>query len=67
MWPNASALPEGCRMRLLEILAGLIVAAIVYAVFKLLGVVIHIAIIGAVIGFIAGLGITWMIRSRSSS
>ncbi len=53
-------------VRILEIIAGLIVAVIVFAVFKLIGVVIHVAVIAAIIGFVIGLGVTWMIRSKSS-
>ncbi len=41
-------------MRTLEIVVALIVAAIAFIALKLIGLVIHIALIGAVVGLIIG-------------
>jgi uncharacterized protein YacL len=53
-------------MRALEIIVGLIVAAILFVVLKVIGIVIKFALIAAAIGFIVGAAITMMFRSRSS-
>jgi multisubunit Na+/H+ antiporter MnhF subunit len=54
-------------MRALEIIAGVVVALIVFVVLKIFGLVLKFALIAAVLGFVGGLAITWMFRSRSAS
>jgi len=41
-------------MRTLELIAAVIVALVVFVAIKLIGVVLHIALIGAAIGLFAG-------------
>jgi hypothetical protein len=53
-------------MRALEIIVGLIVAAVLFVVLEVIGIVIKFALIAAAIGFVAGAAITMMFRSRSS-
>jgi hypothetical protein len=53
-------------MRALEIIVGLIVAAILFVVLEVIGIVIKFALIAAAAGFVAGAAITMMFRSRSS-
>jgi len=53
-------------MRALEIIVGLIVAAALFVTLKIIGIVIKFAVIAAVIGFVVGVGITMMFRSKSS-
>ncbi len=54
-------------MRTLEIIAGLMVAAVVFVGVKLLGVVLHMALVAAVLGLLAGLAIARMLRNSSVS
>jgi membrane associated rhomboid family serine protease len=54
------------HMRALEIIVGLIVAAILFVVLEVIGIVIKFALIAAVAGFVAGALVTMMFRSRSS-
>ncbi|GAA0561572.1 DUF4175 domain-containing protein [Rhizomicrobium electricum] len=49
-------------MRILEIVAALIVALVAFVVFKLIGFVLHIALIGAAAGLIIGFLIARMVR-----
>ena len=42
-------------MRSFEIIAGLLVAAVLFILLKLIGMVIKFALIAAVLGFVAGL------------
>ncbi len=53
-------------MRALEIIVGLIVAAILFVVLKVIGIVIKFALIAAIGGFVVGAAITMMFRSRST-
>jgi hypothetical protein len=53
-------------MRALEIIVGLIVAAILFAVLEVIGIVMKFALIAAAVGFVAGTVITMMFRTRSS-
>ncbi len=53
---------SGGTMRALEIIVALIVALVVFVVVKLLGLVIHVALIAAAIGLIAGFVIARMFR-----
>jgi hypothetical protein len=46
----------------LEIIGALVLAAIVFIVFKLIGLAIHIAIVGAVVGLIVGFIVARMFR-----
>jgi hypothetical protein len=46
----------------LEIIGALVLAAIAFIVIKLIGLAIHIAIIGAVVGLIAGFIVARMFR-----
>lgn len=47
--------PKACeQMRALEIIIALIVAALAFVALKLIGLVIHIALIGAVVGLVVG-------------
>ena len=52
----------GKTMRALEIIVALIVALVAFVVLKILGVVIHIALVVAAIGFVAGYLIARMFR-----
>ena len=54
------------HMRALEIIVGLIVAAVLFVVLEVIGIVIKFALIAAAAGFVAGAAITMMFRSRSS-
>ena len=54
------------HMRALEIIVGLIVAAVLFVVLEVIGIVIKFALIAAAVGFVAGAAITMMFRSRSS-
>lgn len=49
-------------MRTFEIVIALIVAALVFVVFKVLGLLIKFALIAAVLGFIAGLVLARLFR-----
>ena len=49
-------------MRTFEIIVALIVAALVFVVFKILGLLIKFALIAAVLGFIAGLALARLFR-----
>lgn len=49
-------------MRALEIIIGIIVAAVVFVALKIIGIVIHIALIGAVGGLIIGFAIARAFR-----
>ena len=49
-------------MRALEIIAALIVAGVLFIVFKLFGLAIHIAVVGAVIGLVVGFIVARMFR-----
>lgn len=49
-------------MRTFEIIAALIVAAIVFVVLKVLGLLIKFALIAAVLGFVAGLLLARLFR-----
>jgi membrane associated rhomboid family serine protease len=57
---------EAGGMRALEIIVGLIVAAILFVVLKVIGIVIKFALIAAIGGFVVGAAITMMFRSRST-
>ena len=46
--------PRETSMRTLELIAAVIVALVVFVAIKLIGVVLHIALIGAAIGLFAG-------------
>lgn len=50
-------------MRLLEIIVALVVALVAFAAIKLMGLVLHIAFIGAVVGLILGFLIARAFRS----
>jgi membrane associated rhomboid family serine protease len=52
-------------MRTFEIIVALVVAAVLFIVLKLIGLVIKFALIAAVIGFVAGLLIARSFRSKS--
>jgi len=52
----------GKTMRALEIIVALIVALIAFVVVKLLGLVIHVALVAAAVGLIAGFIIARMFR-----
>ena len=54
-------------MRALEIVAGLIVALIIFFVLKVLGLLLKFALIAAVLGFVAGLLIARMFRRSSGA
>jgi hypothetical protein len=49
-------------MRALEIIVAVIAAAILFIAMKLIGLVLHLALIVAAIGFIAGFFITRAVR-----
>jgi positive regulator of sigma E activity len=49
-------------MRALEIVVALIVAAVAFVAVKLLGLVIHIALIAAVLGLVVGFAIARAFR-----
>jgi membrane associated rhomboid family serine protease len=51
-------------MRTFEIIAALIVAAIVFVVLKVLGLLIKFALIAALLGFVAGLLLARLFRRR---
>jgi membrane associated rhomboid family serine protease len=53
-------------MRALEIIVGLIVAAVLFVVLEVIGIVIKFALIAAAAGFVAGVAVTMMFRSKSS-
>ena len=53
---------QGETMRALEIIVALIVALIAFVVVKLLGLVIHVALVAAAVGLIAGFIIARMFR-----
>ena len=50
-------------MRILEIVAALVLAGVVFIGLKVIGLVIHIALIGAVIGLVLGFVIARAFRS----
>jgi membrane associated rhomboid family serine protease len=49
-------------MRTFEIIIALIVAALVFVAFKILGLLLKFALIAAVLGFVAGLVIARLFR-----
>jgi hypothetical protein len=53
-------------MRALEIIVAIVLALIVFVALKIMGMLIHVALIGAAVGFVIGLGVTFAFRSRSS-
>jgi len=55
----------GGNMRALEIVVAIIVAVVVFFVLKILGLLLKVALIGAALGFVAGLAITFMFRQRT--
>ncbi|HWD27178.1 MAG TPA: hypothetical protein VG387_08435 [Rhizomicrobium sp.] len=54
-------------MRVLEIIVAVVLALIVFVALKIMGMLIHVALIGAAVGFVLGLVITFAFRGRSSS
>jgi hypothetical protein len=52
-------------MRTLEIVVALVLAAIVFVAVKLIGFVLHIALIGAAVGLVVGFVIARAFRSAS--
>jgi hypothetical protein len=52
-------------MRSFEIIAGLVLAAVLFIVLKVIGLVIKFALIAAVLGFVAGLLIARSFRAKS--
>lgn len=52
-------------MRTLELMVALIVAMIAFVAIKLIGFVLHIALIAAVIGLVVGFGIARAFRGTS--
>ena len=52
-------------MRRFELIVGLLVAVIAFVILKVIGLVIKFAFIAAVLGFIAGLAIARMFRSKA--
>lgn len=59
---GCSILRKVPAMRTFEIVIALIVAALVFVVFKVLGLLIKFALIAAVLGFIAGLVLARLFR-----
>ncbi len=53
-------------MRVLEIVVGLILALALFIGLKVLGLVLKFALIAAALGFVVGVGVAMMFRSRSS-
>ncbi len=51
-------------MRTIEIVAGLILAAVLFVALKILGLVIKVALIAAVLGFVIGVAVTRAFRAR---
>lgn len=51
-------------MRALEVIAAVILGLLAFAVLKLIGVVIHIAVVGALIGLVAGFVIARALRKN---
>ncbi|MBV9992239.1 MAG: hypothetical protein JOZ72_13225 [Alphaproteobacteria bacterium] len=51
-------------MRAIEIVAGLILAAVLFVALKLLGLMLKVALIAAVLGFAIGIVLTRVFRSR---
>lgn len=51
-------------MRTFEIIIALIVAALVFVVFKVLGLLVKFALVAAVLGFIAGLVLARLFRRQ---
>jgi hypothetical protein len=49
-------------LRTFEIVAGLLLAVILFAVLKVIGMVVKFALIAAMLGFVAGLLLTRAIR-----
>lgn len=49
-------------MRTLEVILALIFALVVFVALKLIGIVIHIALVGAAIGLVAGFLLARMFR-----
>ena len=64
-FPDAHSLGRHPHMRALEIIVGLIVAAVLFVVLEVIGIVIKFALIAAAVGFVAGAAITMMFRSKS--
>ncbi len=52
-------------MRMLEVIAAVILGLVVFVVLKIIGLVVKFALIAAVLGFVAGLLIARMFRSKS--
>lgn len=53
-------------MWMLEIVAGLILAAVLFVALKLLGLMLKVALIAAVLGFVVGVVLTRVFRGRQS-
>ncbi|HUO01316.1 MAG TPA: hypothetical protein VMU31_00950 [Rhizomicrobium sp.] len=53
-------------MRSFELVVALIVAVIVFAALKIIGLIVKFALIAALLGFVAGLVLARALRSRSS-
>ena len=53
-------------MRTFEIIAALLLAAIIFVVLKVVGLVLKFALIAAALGFIAGIVLAQMFRRKSS-
>ena len=51
-------------MRTFEIIAGLVVAALLFIVLKVIGMVVKFALIAAILGFVAGLVLARGFRRR---
>ena len=51
-------------MRTMEIIAALLLAAIIFVVLKVIGLVIKFALIAAALGFVAGILLAQMLRKR---
>lgn len=51
-------------MRTFEIIAGLILAALLFIVLKVIGMVVKFALIAAMLGFVAGLVLARAFRRR---
>jgi hypothetical protein len=51
-------------MRALEIILALVFAAVVFVGLKVIGIVIHIALVGALIGLVAGFALARAFRKN---
>ena len=52
-------------MRGLELIAALLLAAIIFVVLKVIGLVVKFALIAAALGFLAGIVLAQMLRKKS--